>query len=177
MAIIAVVAIVLLTGNKKTDGSDNKGSSSNGSNNSANGSGNDSNSGSGNSANSGSGNSSNNGSGNGLFHVENFNKETMVYFFDSAFYNANGEAYIHSVDTYDRSGDLTKYVYDALSDDTLYYITADLEPIVIAEKVDHYAISYSGDYIAYVQLPVNLKQESYIYIMSQMEKPLILIQM
>lgn len=59
---------------------------------------------------------------------------------------------------------LIAYILDGNNDSSaLYYMKSDLEPKLVAENVGTYAVSYTGDYIAYVQADGFEGGELYLY--------------
>ena len=125
--IIAIAVIVfLLSGKKETNGSENLGNDSN--------------------------NSAINNANNNNGDIINLNSSSkgMVTFNYLTFCNSDGEIFkCNNLDNYERSGDLSQYIYTVYSDEYLYYIDGDLEPVIIGENVSAFKISDSGEYIAY----------------------------
>lgn len=72
---------------------------------------------------------------------------------DSYFLNMEGSRYSTDIENYLYSADYSIAAYTVYEGDnrTLYYIDSSLEPKRVAEDVLSYAISYTGEYIAYVE--------------------------
>lgn len=71
---------------------------------------------------------------------------------NSFFWNMEGSRYSADIESYLYNGDCSMVAYTVYEGDnrTLYYIDNALEPKRVAEDVLSYAISYTGEYIAYV---------------------------
>ena len=145
LIIIAIAAIIfLLLGMKETSG--NTGNLGNGSSNSAS---NTSNNNASNSANNDINNSSNNNNGD-IININSSSKGMVICEYQT-FSNSDGEIFkCDDLETFERCGDLSQYIYTVYSDQYLYYIDGDLEPKIIGENVSAFKISNSGEYIAYV---------------------------
>lgn len=72
---------------------------------------------------------------------------------NSYFLNMEGNRYSADIESYLYNGDCSMVAYTVYEGDnrTLYYIDSSLEPKRVAEDVLSYAISYTGEYIAYVE--------------------------
>ncbi len=102
------------------------------------------------------------------YNSTNSVNDSTLYLNNSTFFNTNGELYKSDyIDLYDKSGDSSKYVYSLYSDSNIYYITADLEPQIIAEYNDYFRISQSGEYVAYTQSTSDYQIKNlYLYCLS-----------
>ncbi len=102
------------------------------------------------------------------YNSSNSGEDNTLYLYGSTFFNSNSELYkTDDIDQYDKSGDSSKYIYSLFSDPNIYYITADLEPQIIAEYNGYLRISQSGEYVAYTQFTSDYESKNlYLYSLS-----------
>ncbi len=98
--------------------------------------------------------------------AENKEKDTKDYV--QAYWSLEKGIYEGEISTFNvlKNGNesLIAYILDGNNDSSaLYYMKSDLEPKLVAENVGTYAVSYTGDYIAYVQADGFEGGELYLY--------------
>ncbi|MED9904527.1 MAG: zinc ribbon domain-containing protein [Lachnospiraceae bacterium] len=83
-------------------------------------------------------------------------EDVVIYNYSGCFANLSGESYEEEdiwSDSVSYNGDnsIISYLVEEGDSYSLYYIKADMEPKLVAEDVDLAAISYTGEYIVYMQ--------------------------